>query len=89
MNSSLLRAAIRIDIQPAAPGVTGVHRQSHRLASTLYVGEDTLHALFMKLVVHAKGDEVSQQRLMIDLWAFVVNDHAGPVRLASDQAVGF
>lgn len=52
--------APRVNVQPAATGVTGVHAQFLWLAEALDIIEDALDALLVKLVVMAKRHQITQ-----------------------------
>ena len=82
-------AAPMIDVQAAAPGVTGIYRQVLRFALAQQVHENPLHALFMKLVVLAKTDQIFEQPFLIDRRANIVNLNAAPIRLSGHHTIRF
>ena len=59
----------RVNVQPAAPGVPGIHRQFDRLAARPHIHENPLYAVLMKLVVVAKAHQILQQTFLVDLRA--------------------
>src|SRR5690606_29665515 len=77
-----------VDVQAAAPRITGIHGQLARLALAQHVHEDALDTLLMELVVLAEADQVFQQSFLLDLRADIADLHRAPVWLAGDQAVG-
>ncbi len=78
-----------VDVQPAAAGVAGVHRELGGFAARPNVHEDALDALLMKLVVVAKTHDVLQQAGLVNLRAAVGDLHTAPIGLARHQAVAF
>src|SRR5690606_40300435 len=82
------RGAEGVDVEAAAAGVAGVHRQAAGPAALQDVHEDALDALLVEIGVLAEGDQVAQQAVAGDARAGVADLHAGPVRLAGHRAVG-
>ena len=74
-----ITCAKRVDVEPAAPRVTCIHRQLERPATRPDVHEDALDTLLMKLIVVAKTHDVLQQPLLVNWRACVADLHAAPV----------
>src|SRR5690606_37761555 len=77
-----------VDVQAAAAGVAGFHRQPLRAAAGQQVDEDPLDALLVEAGVFAERDQVAQQAGAVDARAAVGDVDGGPVGLAGDRAVG-
>src|SRR5690606_34871109 len=71
-----------VDVQAAAAGVTGLHRELPRLAATQQVDEDLFDALLVETGVLAERDQVAQQPRAVDARAAIGDIDRGPVRLA-------
>src|SRR5690606_18036079 len=82
------RGAPGVDVQAAAPGVTGFHRELPRLAAAQQVDEDLFDALFVETCVLAERDQIAQQAGAVDARPAIGDLDRGPVRLAGDRAVG-
>jgi len=83
-----ISTAKRVDVQSPPPGVEGLDVQTVRGAVLVNVAEHALHALFMKLLVLSKRDEVLQQARMIQRGTAVVYPYGGPVGLPGHRAQG-
>ena len=56
-----------VDVETAAAGVTGIHREFDGLAVLPDIHKNALDALFMKLVMVSKAHDVLQQTFLINL----------------------
>src|SRR5690606_15025044 len=82
------RGAPGVDVQAAAPGVTGFHRELPRLAAAQQVDEDLFDALFVETCVLAERDQIAQQAGAGDARTAIGDLDRGPRRLAGDRAGG-
>ena len=67
--------APRVDIQTATAGVARIDAQFFRVAETLNVIKDALHALFVEFVVMAERHQVAQQLFPVNFRAALLNLH--------------
>ena len=79
----------RVDVQTATAGVTGIDREFERFAALPNVHKNTLHTLFMELVMVAKTHQILQQAFLVNRCAGVADLHAAPIGLARYQSIAF